>query len=353
METKKYAVKIKKLPHSQVEVTAVIPAEEFSATRSEAIKHVGANVEIPGFRKGHVPENIIAAKVGEGTILEEMAEITIAHAYRTIIETEKLDVLGRPDVRITKIAMGNPMEFTLTTAIFPEIVLPDYKKLAAKEAEKKEVAVVSDEEMEKTIEQIRGMRLPAETSAQAGAKDAAMPNSAETLPPPFDDAFVKTLGDFANVEDFKTKLRENMRKEKERVAKDKKRVAIIDAILAKSTIDVPEIIVEQELLRMEEEFAHDVKRMGLTMDGYYKAVKKTKKELQKDWRPSAEKRAKTQLIVSKIAELENIEPGEEELKKEVAAVRAQHPDAEEARIRAYLTMILTNEKVFELLENSQ
>lgn len=354
-ETKKYPVKIKKLPRSQIEIAALIHAEEFNAARGEAIKRIGANVELPGFRKGHVPENLLVAKIGESAVLEEMAEVVIARAYATIIREEKLDVLGRPEVRITKIAMGNPLEFTLTTAVFPEIALPDYKKLAAKEARIKVEVVVTDEEIEKTIEQIRGMGLPASRSeVQAGSKDqAATPNTEHSPPPPFDDAYVKTLGDFASVEDFKTKLRENMRREKERSAKDKKRVAIIDALLAKTAIELPEIIVEQEMTRMEDEFAEDVKRMGLTMDAYYKAIKKTKEELQKDWRPDAEKRAKTQLLVSEIAEAEKLEPDAEVLKKEVAALRTRYPDASEDRATGYVRMLLTNEKVFLLLESQQ
>ncbi len=345
-DIKKYAVKIKKLPQSQIEVSAVIPAAEFDTTRSEAIKHIGAHIELPGFRKGHVPENILVAKLGEATILEEMAEIAIGKAYPSIIADEKLDVLGRPEVRITKIALGNPLEFTLTTALFPEIHLPDYKKLAEKEVVKKEIVVISDDELNKTIEQIRTMR-----AKNAPHHDNPDATSVAELPP-LDDVYVKTLGDFSTVDDFTVKLRENMLKEKERSAKDKKRIAIIDAILAKTTIELPEIVVTQELARMRDEFTQDVLRMGLTMDAYLKAVQKTTEGLEKDWKPDAEKRAKTQLVVSKIAELEKLEPDQQTLNKEVAALRARYPDASEDRAQSYVHMLLTNEKVFEFLESA-
>jgi len=349
-----YGAKIKRLPQSQVEITAAVPATEFDATRREAVKQIGANVELPGFRKGHVPENILVAKLGESAILEEMAEIAIEKAYPSIIVNEKLDVLGRPEVRITKIAMGNPLEFTLTTAVFPDISLPQYKKLAEKEANKKEAVVVTDDEVRKTIEQIRAMHLPA-PSTQGGAKntDAETGSGAgEPAPPlpPFDDAFVKTLGDFSSVDDFTTKLKENITHEKTHAAKDRKRVAIIDSILADTKIELPEIITAQELARMEDEFSRDVLRMGLTMDSYLEAVKKTKEELLKDWHPDAEKRAKTQLVVSKIAKLEKLEPDNETLKKEVASLRTRYPDAPEDRAEAYIHMLLTNEKVFQFLE---
>lgn len=345
--TKTYAVEMRRLPHAQIELTVTIPAATFDATRSEAIKHISTDVELPGFRKGHVPEHMLVTKLGEGAILEEMAEIAIRKTYPAIVMDEKLDVLGRPEVRITKIAAGNPLEFTLITAVFPEVKLPDYKKLAGKIAKATEEEVtVTDAELEKTIEQVRRM------SAGGTQEDDGKEPAAETVLPPLDDAFIKTLGDFASVDEFKAKIRENLLHEKERAAKDKKRIAIIDAILKDATIDLPLLIVEQELARMADEFTQDVARMGLTMEKYLGLIKKTKEELEKDWTPDAEKRAKTQLVVSKIAEVETCEPDDETLKKEVATLRMRYPDAPEERAEGYVRMLLTNEKVFQLLESA-
>ena len=340
-----YNVTIKKLPKSEIEITASIPSSEFDATRGEAIKHLKEGVELPGFRKGHVPDKIIEQKVGEAVILEEMAEIAIRHAYPKIILAEKIDALGRPEVRINKIAMGNPLEFTLVTAVFPELTLPDYKKLSAKVAKEKDEIVVTDDEVTKTIEQFQRMRAKqdGQETQDAEGKDIALP--------PLDDAAAKEFGDFNTVEDFKAKLRENILAEKTREAKDKKRVRIMEAIIDAATIELPEIIIAQELARMEDEFAHEIERMGMTLDAYMKATQKTKEDMHKDWRADGEKRAKVQLITSKIAQVEKIEPEKERLDKEVAALRARYPEAEADRIEGYVTMLLMNEKVFEFLES--
>jgi FKBP-type peptidyl-prolyl cis-trans isomerase (trigger factor) len=352
-----YSVSIKKLPKSQVELQVIIPADLFDNTRAEAIKRIGTDAELPGFRKGHVPEKMLLAKIGEGALLEEMAEIAIGRAYPHIIVEEKLDVLGRPEVRLTKIALGNPLECTITTAVFPDMTLPDYKKIAAKEAKEKTDVVVSDEEVDKTITQIRRMRnkqdAPEEEAAHEHKEGEVHDEEKEEKElPPLDDEYVRTLGDFDSVEIFKTKLRENILKEKTREAKDKKRVAIMEAIVAASTIDLPEVIVGQELARMEDEFAHEVERMGLSVDAYLKAVQKTREDMHKDWRPDAEKRAKVQLIVAKIAELEKVTPNKENFDREVAALRKQHPDASEERITSFVEMLLNNEEVFKLLETA-
>jgi FKBP-type peptidyl-prolyl cis-trans isomerase (trigger factor) len=348
-----YSVSVKKLPKSQVELQVIIPAELFDNTRSEAIKRIGADAELPGFRKGHVPEKMLIAKIGEGALLEEMAEIAIGRAYPHIIVQEKLDVLGRPEVRLTKIAIGNPLECTIITAVFPEMTLPDYKKIAAKEVKETKEVVVSDEELEKTITEIRRMRNKQDSgeAEEHEHKEGEVHDEAKDLPP-LDDAYVRTLGDFDSVETFKTKLRENILKEKTREAKDKKRVAIMEAIVAASAIDLPEVIIGQELSRMEDEFAHEVERMGLSVDAYLKAVQKTREDMHKDWRPDAEKRAKVQLLVAKIAELEKVTPNKENFDREVAALRAKHPDASEERITSFVEMLLNNEEVFKLLESA-
>ena len=96
---------------------------------------------------------------------------------------------------------------------------------------------------------------------------------------------------------------------------------------------------------------HEIERMGMTFESYANAIGKTPEDMQKEWLPDAEKRAKVQLLTAKIAEVEKITPDAEKLEQEVSGLRANYPDANEERIRDYLTMILTNDKVFEFLEN--
>lgn len=339
-KTSVYNVKLKKLPKSAMEISAVVPKEEFDATRGEAIKHLGREIELPGFRRGHIPEKILAAKLGEDTILEEMAKIAIGHAYPKILMDEKIDALGRPEVQIRKIAMGNPLEFVLVTSIFPVFALPDYKMLAARAtSETKTDTLVSEDDLTKAIGEIMSMHRPAD------AKEG------EEKKPELDDAFVKTLGDFAGVDEFKAKLRENLESEKQRAAKDKVRVAIIDAILAKTDIELPEIVVEQEVARMDAEFTEDVKRMGLTLDAYLGMMKKTKDEVLAEWRPTAEKRAKSQLVIGKIAETENIKPDEAALESEIAMLTTRYPNTPKERIRDFVHMLMTNDKVLAFLES--
>ncbi len=341
--TERYAIKRKSLPGSKIEIVASIPTEVFSSYRNEALAHIGKEIDLPGFRKGHAPERMVAQRVGEAAILEEMAELAISRAYAEIIVSERIDAIGRPEVRITKIAEGNPLEFTLVTAVFPDISLGDYKRIASKKRSDFSVPTVTDAEIDETIERIRKMGVE---RAEAGSE-----SSAGTPLPEFDDAFVKTLGDYENVADFRTKLAKDMKERKEREARDKHRVAIMETLIAESTIDLPEIIVEQEIDRMEDEFAHEVERMGMTLEEFLKNAKKNREELRKEWVPDAERRAKVQLIASRIAETEKLTPNEEDTKKECARLMEMYPDADEERVRRYVEMLLSNENVFRFLES--
>jgi trigger factor len=83
------ATKINKLAGSQIEITATISAKDLSAYRVQAIKNLNGEVSIDGFRKGKVPEAVLLEKIGEMTLLYEMAELAIGDEYPKIIEKEK------------------------------------------------------------------------------------------------------------------------------------------------------------------------------------------------------------------------------------------------------------------------
>ena len=89
-------IEIKKLEKSRVEITASIDKDYFKTFRNQALSNINNEITIDGFRKGKIPENILIQKVGEMTILEEMAELALSKAYPEIIIKEKIEAIGRP-----------------------------------------------------------------------------------------------------------------------------------------------------------------------------------------------------------------------------------------------------------------
>ncbi|KKW36076.1 MAG: Trigger factor [Candidatus Giovannonibacteria bacterium GW2011_GWA2_53_7] len=345
--TTAYSATVKKLPRSIIEMTVSVSPEVFDAARPHALEHIGEELELPGFRKGHAPANIVAQKAGEAAILEEMAEHIISRAYPKILVEHKIDAIGRPDVSVTKLAPGNALEFTIKVATVPEVKLPDYMSIARGQNKKRAKVELTDEDIKKTTEEVRTL------SARRIAEKEGKPFDPEGPLPELTDDFVKTLGDYSSVADFTEKARGEILKEKERVAKEKHRMGIIEGVLEKTDIDLPEIIIEQELDRMTDEFAADIERMGMELDKYLEIIKKTREDLRKDWNKDAEKRGKVQLLVAEIARKENIEPATEDLEHEMNKLHILYPNASLERMRAYVDMVLTNELVFKKLEEAE
>ncbi len=345
---------ITKLEKSRVEIKASVEAKKFDTYKTKALETIGHHTKIDGFRPGHVPTNILEKKVGEQGILDEMAQMAIMDIYPTILLDNKIDAIGRPEITITKVAMGNDLEFTVTTAVMPTVTLVDYKKVA-KEVNKTETTVlVEDSEIDAALLELRQMRAHQKMHDEGHEHDDHDHTKIEEKDlPELTDEFVKSMGKFEGIEDFKTKLKENLLKEKNDREIEKKRIVLIDGIIDGSTIDIPDMLVDFELDKMMQQFTHDISMMGMTMEDYMKRIEKTEADLKKDWIENATKRAKMQLILDEIATKEKLAPTDTEIQTEVAKILDMYKDAKdvsEERARAYVTQILTNAKVFEYLE---
>ncbi len=383
-------ITIKKLPKSIIEIEGEIDVDIFETYFNTALKKIGENVKLDGFRKGKIPENVLLSNVPEITILEEMAQMALNDHYPKIIAgemgNEKIDAISRPEISITKLARKNPLGFKIQTAVLPEITLPDYKNIAkiiiSKITDAEKNTDVTEEDLENTILDIRKSRAPKVKMADATppnlSEQADIPLSGEEngLPPDkeenkeaepeparttedvqsgglpiFDDAFVQALGPFTDIADFKTKLRENIKIEKENLAKEKTRLQIIEKIIEDSTLEVPEILIEIELNKILQRMESDITQMGLKFDDYLKHLNKTIDDLKKDFRTDGEKKAKLALILNEIAKVEKILADEEQVAKEVAHILEHYKDADPERARMHAENVLTNEKIFQFLEN--
>src|ERR1035437_1131331 len=205
---------IKKLDKSEVEILGVLEVAEFEKYEGKALERIGERMELPGFRKGKAPTSIIKESVNEMQLLEEMAELALQDNYVKILEENKIDAIGHPQIAITKIGKGSDLEFKIVTAVLPEMKLPDYKKISQeqnkKEDSNKEI-IVDEKEVEKVILDLRKMRAeqgsgshtghenmteeehkkahaPASDAEGIASTDGEVPESEYPI---FDDAFAK------------------------------------------------------------------------------------------------------------------------------------------------------------------
>lgn len=345
-------VSIKRLDKSRVEITGSITSDIWEKYRTKALKNINNSITIDGFRKGMVPENILLARVGEMSILEEMAELALSKTYLDILINEKIDALGKPEIRVTKLAKDNPLEFVAVTSVVPEIILPDYKKIAGEQLKKSDPdeLKVTKKDIDDAILRVRKQHASHEGHDHEKMTSEEHDKAVESAMPELTDDFVKGLGDFNDVPDFKNKLSDMIAEQKRDDAREKTRIRIADAIAEASKIELPEVMIESELNRTQSQFSADIERMGVKLDDYLKHAKKTLEEMRVEWRPHAEKKAKLQLILNEIAKKENIRPEQKEIEQEVNHIVEHYKDADRERAAVYAETVLMNEKVFQFFE---
>lgn len=344
---------IKKLPKSEVAVEVTVPQETFEAYREKALKRVAEHVEVQGFRKGKAPAHMIEKNVQPMALLEEMADMAINEHFPKILQDEKIDAVGRPAITITKIAKGDDLEFTATVAVLPEVKLPDYKKLAAKENKESVEVAVTDEELDSAIKELKKTRKHNEIH-----KSGEEHNHEEFEKLEFDatvtDEDAKSYGAaFASADDFKNQFRENIKNEKTAREVEKRRVATLEAIGTATEIDIPDVLVESELENLMNRLKADIDQAGIPFEEYLKHIKKTEHDIRSDMKPDAEKRAKMELIMMEIAKKENLKPNEENVETEVKRLMETYKDADPMRARFYIAHMLLNEEIFKFLESQK
>jgi len=332
---------IQKKDDGTVELSHELPTEALEAHREAATKHLGRNVSVPGFRAGKAPVEKLAEHIGEVAIWEEMASRAVTEAVPKLLQEHKIEAIGRPHISVTKLAPGNPLEFKLITTTLPEVTLPDYKALAQKHPESTEDFSATDQEVEENIQKLR---------EQFAKKNAGDGKNKDTELPDFDNAFVQKLGDFKTVDDFKSKLKEQISTHKKQQELQKRRTAIIESILTETKVAVPALLVEAELGKMLHQFKSDVERIGIAWKDYLAQIKKTEEDLRTEWKTDAEKNAKTQLMLNAIAKKENIRPDSARVEHEVEHILSRHKNANKESVRVYVMSVLSNEAVLAFLE---
>ena len=376
--------KFEKLDNGEVKMIVVVDNESFTKYHDLGFKKVQEFVEIDGFRKGNAPENLIVEKYGEMIILEEMAHLAINETYYNSLvkeneskkDDEKILPISNPKISITKIGKGSDFEYEAVFAVMPKVELADYKKISKTESElvikneleelKKKndnatvenLTLVSDEEVVEVLENLRkarnvGGHVHEDGTVHTESHDDQV-NTEEKISdsmPELNDEFAQSFGeDFKTLEDLKSKIKENLTLEKSAKLIDKKRNHILEKLVSETNINLPEILVEDELERMKATMKADMERYGSKWEEYLEHIKKTEEEVKKDWRETAEKRTKSQIILNEIAKKEKIEISKEEVFAEALKIMNQMPEANEDHVKSYVTQILQNEKVMKLLD---
>jgi len=129
----------KDLPKSVVELIIEVPTGDVSKFRKKAIKYLQENADIKGFRKGHIPEEVIVKHYGEDYISQMTIDFAIDKVYRDALKQEKLLPIAQGEIK--EVISQSPMKIRMEVEVFPEInISDDYKNIKLKKTDVKVTA---------------------------------------------------------------------------------------------------------------------------------------------------------------------------------------------------------------------
>lgn len=142
---------VERINPTRVKLTIEMPFAELKPSIDKAYAEIAQQVNLPGFRKGKVPPNVIDQRFGRGTVLQEAINEALPNAYGQAIADNKLAPLGQPEVEVTKLEDGDVVEFTAEVDVRPEFDLPEFNTLKATVP----TASVDDADVAERLEMLR------------------------------------------------------------------------------------------------------------------------------------------------------------------------------------------------------
>ena len=152
------SLQVEKLEKNMAKLTIEVPAEELDKAIKTVYNKQKGHFNVPGFRKGKVPYNMVEKMYGAVIFYEDAANELIPAAYAKAYDECGLDIVSQPEINVVQIEKGKPFIFTAEVAVKPEVTLGEYKGLEVDKTStrvtQKEVDARIQEEAEKNARTI-------------------------------------------------------------------------------------------------------------------------------------------------------------------------------------------------------
>ncbi|WP_187271770.1 trigger factor [Aeromicrobium terrae] len=139
------------LSPTRVKLTIEVPFEEFEPNLKDAYQAIGAQVTVPGFRKGKVPAAVVDQRVGRNVVLDEAINAALPQWYSQAVQEQEIQPLSQPEIDLTKFSDGEPIEITAELDVRPPITLPDISGISVEVKD----AEVTDADVDEQLEALR------------------------------------------------------------------------------------------------------------------------------------------------------------------------------------------------------
>jgi trigger factor len=174
---------------------------------------------------------------------------------------------------------------------------------------------------------------------------------AEKIVPDLDDDFAKTVG-VATADELKRAVKNELAHSAFHEARDEAADKMMEHILEQAKVEVPEILIQDELDHLVADLKSRVREQGISFEQFLLQARKTEEEMRQEWRPAAERRAKAMLVLDAIAKKENVTVSSNELASQVAMTPLAQQDPRALRdpvLLASLARSIRNRKTVDKL----
>ncbi len=406
---------------NQATVVVEIDKELMESGVQKAYLKARKNIMIPGFRKGKAPRKMIESMYGPHVFYEDGLEEIFPEVYEFAVIKQDIKAIGRPNLTDMDISEDGVVTITLTTDVYPEVTLGEYKGLKVEKAE----ATVTDDQVQAELdrmaqnvastetveraaemgdtanidfegfdngvafkggkgdnfdlklgsgsfvpgfeEQIVGMTAGeekdiditfpedyhAELAGKAVVFHVKLNKVTVTNLPAQDDEFAKDVSEFNTLDELKADIREKALASAQKQIDDAFQQACVDKAAENTTVELPNALIEQELNTQMENFSYQLQMSGYSVEQYAKMMGGDLSTMRNAFRPAAEKQAKANVTLAKIAEVEGITATEEDINAELEAI-AKNYGMEVEKVKEIipaeeLTASLVNRKAIQVI----
>ncbi|MFA5388645.1 MAG: trigger factor [Candidatus Omnitrophota bacterium] len=316
----------KKLKNCKYVFEVSLPAEKVKETFDKVYSELGKHVSVPGFRQGKAPKDLLELHYSK-TAREEVLKKLIPDTYEKVLEDNKLDPIGYPDISDVKLDVKEGFSYKAVIETKPDITLKGYKGLKLK----KKNAEVKEEDLARNLEYLREMH--SQNVPKEGSQEK------EKVLPKLDDEFAKDLG-FESLEKMKEAVRQSLKTKLEQESDSDLEVQVMDRLLEVMDFEVPETLVNSEKERLMKDVGMRIQYMEALQkkdnpDKKLVLEEKDKKELEENASKQALRQVKAFFILDKIAQAEKIYLKQEEMDKYIEDMASQYKKTKE-EVRGYL-----------------
>lgn len=378
---------LNKLSNNQAEFVFDVNKEEWQSCIEGAYKKTKNQYQIQGFRKGHVPMNVLVKRYGIQLFFEDAIDVAIERYWQEAFDKENLELVDSPALEVKEVSEDG-LKFAVKVTVRPEFKLGEYKglsidkepvKVSAKDvtaaidreldnhsrmvdvddraakkgdvvnidysgsvdgvkfdggtAEKQDLELGSGSFIPGFEEQVEGMNIgeerditvtfPKDYHEHLAGKEAVFHIVLHAIKvkeiPALDDEFVKDVSEkSATVEEYKKEVKARLTEQAEQRAKNIETNRLLAKIVENTSIDIPEVMIENEMDTIVEEESNHMKQQGFTLEMYLEYLKMSKEDFRAQYKEEATNSVKSRLVLEAIVKEEHIEASEEDVDNELA-----------------------------------